>query len=756
MQAGSRPRPQPYRPAYTPTPRPRPCALACGLLAAAAGPALQIGVAYAQARGATNPSDSGTETLVVTAERRPENLNDVAMAVAAFDGETLLAAGITDAMQLQTIVPSLTYMATGYSAQPYLRGIGTRQSFVGLEPSIATYIDDRYVARPFAAMFDMLDIARVEVLKGPQGVLYGRNAAGGAIRAITKDPTDPSLELAASAGNFDARRLSVAAGGPLSRSVRGQVTAALEQRDGFARNLVADGRATADDLDHQAVRGKLLWDLTDAVTAKLALSWWKYTDWAGRDVVAAGVPEANRGAALYGGLTSRERDQFATTLTADNDLQEVSADLRFDIRLARLDVVSITTFTDDDFNQVFDVDASSAKLVDLVNAEPSDTWSQEVQLLSQEDAALPWLAGIYLYRQDATNTYIFEDTVSAQPASPVGTDLSNGLQTVLTEAYALFAQAAYPFNDRWTASFGGRWSVERKAATLADAPGTVTNVPTPWSDEHDWDNFTPRISLEYRGDFGLAYVSYSRGFKSGGYNYPASVNPVLNPETLDSYEVGVTSDLAGQRLHLRSALFFYDFRDLQVTRGGTATFLTTENAASARVRGLELDLSVSLTPTLSLNAGIALIDSEYTDYTAGVLVPQLAPPYGSTPLPGGLDVRGRPLLRSPDEAAYLGIRYEARLAHGGHLPVSLAYSYKSDYYFDFSAVAETEWLEQGSYGVLNARVGYASAENDWEIGIWGRNLTDSSYYEDAVLIAASSRVSYADPRTYGVDFKFRR
>jgi iron complex outermembrane receptor protein len=714
--------------------------------------------AAAEAPEPTAPDSSraNLETIVVTAQKRAQNLEDVGMAVAVFSGDALLEAGVTDAMQLQTVVPSLVFVSTGYAAQPYLRGIGSRQFAVGLEPSIATYIDDRYLARPFAAIFDMLDIQRVEVLKGPQGVLYGRNAAGGAIRAITTDPSaEPSLALAGRVGDYGAHRLRVTAGGPLSDTWRGQLTAATEQRDGFATNLVPGGRPMADDIDRTAYRGKLLWDVTDAVTAKLALSWWKYKDWTGRDLTAAGVPEANRGVALYGGVTSYARNEFATALNGDNDLTEAAADLRFDIRLDGLDLVSATTYTDNAFDQTLDVDVSSTTLVDLVASEESKTWTQEVQLLSRTGAKLSWLAGAYLYRQDATNLYVFLDAVSAQPELPVGTDLSNGLQTVLTENYSAFAQVAYPFSSRWTATLGARWSREQKAATLANVPRAVLNAPTPYADMRDWDELTPRAALEYRSDFGLAYLSYSRGFKSGGYNYPASLNPVLNPETLDSYEIGIKSNVANDRLRLSSALFFYDFEGLQVTRGGAGAFLTTENAASARVRGLEVDVSAALTPDLSLNAGIALIDSEYTAYTAGVLVPLLTPPFGSTPLPGGLDVRDESLLRSPERAASIGLRYERPLASGGHIPVSVDYSYKSDYYFDFSPVAATEWLRQDAYGVLNVRAAYAAARDRWEIGVWGTNLTDTSYYEDAVLTSASSRVSYADPRMYGVDFKLR-
>ncbi len=737
-----------------PTPRRRLLLLAAPLLVA--GHAAETGIAAQEpAPIGSNARPAGLETVVVTAQKRSEDLQDVEMAVAVFSGDTLLDSGVTDAMQLQTVVPSLTYVATGYMAQPYLRGIGTRQSTVGLEPSVATYIDDRYVARPFTAMFDMLDVERVEVLKGPQAVLYGRNAAGGAIRAITKDPGDRSVEIVGRAGDYDERRIGITAGGPLAERLRGQISAAIDQRDGFARNLVARGRDTADDLDRQAYRGKLLWDMTDAVQAKLSVSWWKYTDWTGRDLTAAGVPEANRGVALYGGITSYERDRFATALAGDNDLTEAAADLRFDIQLGGLGFTSASTYAETRFEQTFDVDASSVTLIDLHATEPSDTWTQDFQLLSPESSAFPWLAGVHLYRQDASNLYVFADAVSAQPAFPAGTDVSNGLQDVSTEAYAVFAQVAYPFRERWTATLGGRWSSEHKSASLEAVPNAVTNAPTPYADVREWDDFTPRLALEYRGDLGLVYASYSRGFKTGGYNYPASLNPVLNPETLDSYELGIKTELASGRLRLRSALFYYDFEDLQVSRGGAGAFITTENAASATVQGLEVDVSAALRSNLSLETGIALLDSEYTDYIAGVLVPLTIPPYGSGPLAGGLDVRGRSLLRSPDRAAHVGVRYERRLVHGGRIPVSVNYSYKDDYYFDFSAAASTEWLRQAAYGVLNARVAYVSVSDDWEIGLWGTNLTDASYYEDAVLQSASSRVSYADPRTWGIDFKLR-
>ena len=727
----------------------------CGAIACA-WPAVSFGQ---EAPGADQSATGSLDTVVVTAQMRSENAQNVPLSVAAFDGEQLFREGVSDAMQLQAVVPSLTYNATGDSAQPYLRGIGTRLAPIGLEPSIATYIDDRYVPRPFGAMFNMLDVERVEVLKGPQGTLYGRNAAGGAIRALTKDPpAEAEISLTAKLGDYSYEALGVSAGGPLSSSLRGRLTAGVEQRDGFATNLVPSGRRQADDLDLRVYRGKLLWDASDTVTAKLAVSWWQRTDWNGRDFMAAGLPEANRGGALYGAITSRQRDEFASALKSDNDLREAAADLRFDVRLDGLDFVSITTFTDDNFVQSFDVDASSATLLDDVITEPSKTWSQEFRLLSDRPGPLSWLAGLFYYHQNGSNLFVFPDSVSLQPAYPAGTDLTNGLQTADSVAYAAFGDASYAFDAAWSLSFGGRWSREEKSVTLAGIPDAVLNVPTPFGTTpfaagKSWNQFTPQVSLQLRGALGLAYFTYARGFKSGGYNYPASIGSVLDPETVDSYELGLKSDLLHKRLRIDAALFFYDVKDLQVTRGGAGAFLATENAANATVRGAELDFAFAVSPTFTVTGGFALNHSEYTAYVAGVLVPQLVPPYGSVPLPGGLDVRGEPLLRSPETAANVAVHYEPALARGSHLALTANYSYKDSYYFDFSAVPATEWLKQPATGLLNARIAYVAARGGWEVGLWGTNLTDRAYYDDAVLNSVSSRVSYADPRLYGVDFK---
>ena len=705
--------------------------------------------------GPAEADASALTTVVVTAQKRAENLQDVPMAVAAFDGDALAEVGIAGARRLEQVVPSLTYLASGFNAQPYLRGVGTRSGWVGMESSVATYVDDRYVSRPWAAMFDMIDMERVEVLKGPQGIFYGRNAAGGAIRAITRDPGyDASVEIGAKAGSDEYASLSILAGAPLSDALRGQIASWIEKRDGLATNLVPSGRLHADDLDRQSLRAKLLWDIGERVTAKLGTSWWRYTDWIGRDLVSTGAPETNRGVALYSGITSFDREHFASALAGDNDMRETAVDLRFDVEAGDLELVSITTYTQGDFVQTFDTDLSSIALLDNYATETSTDVSQEIQLLSARDRAFEWLAGAFYFRSSGNSANVFSDSVSVQPQLPVGTDITPGLQHADIDAYALYAQAAYAFNERWSVTFGSRWNRERKEVTLTELPGTFTTAPIPFADSSRWDETTPRASVEYRGAFGVAYLSYARGFKSGGYNYPASTGTVLDPEILDSYELGLKSDLLDGRVQLRSAAFFTDVKGLQVVRGAAGA-LVTENAADADVRGLEIDLDVALRENLRFSVGAAMLDSEYTQYTAGVLVPLYVPPYGSAPLAGGLDVSGRSLLRTPDETLSVGVRYRKPLDAGGSLAFAGNYAYKGDYYFDFSAVPETEWLKQHAHGVLNARVAYVASGERWELGLWSNNLTDELYYDDAVLTNVASRISYADPRTSGIDFMYR-
>jgi iron complex outermembrane receptor protein len=248
------------------------------------------------------------EQMIVTAQKRSEDLQEVPLSIAAYTGDQLLEFGVHDTQALQAVTPGLVYNNTGSSAQPFLRGVGTRFAFAGLEPSVATYVDDRYLARAQASIFELADVERVEVLKGPQGTLYGRNATGGVVRVVTLGVEDTlSGRLAGTVGDYDLRAFSGTVNVPLGESLGTRITALVRKRDGYATNLDPDGVAELDDRDTTMLRAKLRWDMSARVSALLTLEHSRQDDNFGNDLVDLSPPGLNQGIA-DGGLSGRDVD----------------------------------------------------------------------------------------------------------------------------------------------------------------------------------------------------------------------------------------------------------------------------------------------------------------------------------------------------------------------------------------------------------------------------------------------------------------
>lgn len=710
-----------------------------------------VAIAFYSGHGAAagEGSDFRLEEVMVTAQKRSESLQDVPIALSAFSGDTLKDLGVNNIKDIQAVTPNFVVNNTGAIAQPYLRGIGTRLSNMGLEPSIATYIDDRYISRPAATLFELADVERIEILKGPQGTLYGRNAAGGAVRVVTMAPAD-ELEglISAGIGNYDSRSLSGTASVPLSDTVKTRFSAMTKQRDGYADNLSPLGVSELDDQDFQAYRAKLQWNMTDDASMLLSVGYFEQDDNNGNDVVALPPYDKNRGIDR-GGVTGLDPDEVGTAIDLNIDSDELSAQLRFDIAFEGVDFAAMTTYSDWNNNtRPTDGDGTSAAVLDVTSAtEDSETYSQELQLLSNSDGDWDWLAGVYFYHQEG-NSNIMLDVGASSLAS-----LQN--QSVDTDAWSIFGQTTWQINDTWALTLGGRWNDEEKDVSMTEEPGTImaggTAGKLPFDDNESWSEFTPKATLEYSFDAGMAYLTYSRGFKSGGFNYPAVANEPLDPEILDMYELGYKADLLEGSLRLNAALFYYDYQDLQVTRAGSgeggSITLTTENAADAEVLGFEFDVNWLATEYLTLSAGAGFLDSEYQDYDASAKV-FLETTAGMTDV--FFDASGESLLRAPDTSAYVSAKYEFS-AGDATVPVVLTYSYKDEYDFDFIASEETDAIRQDAYGLLSARISYQSPNKDWSVALWGSNLTDEEYFDDIVANSAGIRGSYGVPRTYGVE-----
>ena len=692
------------------------------------------------------------EEVVVTVQKREENLQNVPIAVSAFTGESLTNYGVTGVQALQMVIPSLVYNNTGPVAQPYLRGIGSRLTFVGLEPSIATYTDDRYISRPNATLLDLADVERVEVLKGPQGTLYGRNATGGAIRVITKDPAE-ELEgsLTATVGNFDQWGVVGTISVPLTDTLSTRISTVVKRRDGYVDNIFPGGVSELDDRNFEAYRVKTLWNITDNIDMRLILEYWDQEDNANNDVTDLSPAGLNRGIAS-GGIAGSEPNEMATNIDDDIMQDEFSAQLRFDLSFDRFDLASITTYSDFYSDVALDADGTSARSLDVFDEiEESKTYSQEFQLLSNSDGDWDWLLGFYYFSQDASFNLPIDVGI------PVLLSIG-GVQSVDANAWAIFGQTTYHFNEQWSLTLGGRWNEEKKEVSVQDAPGMINLVLTPHTDEETWKKFTPKATLEYNMDNGLAYLSYARGFKSGGFNYPSVGTQALKPETLDMLELGWKAELFNNSMRINAALFYYDYKDLQVTRAASASgggvTVTTENAANAKILGLEGDVIWRPTERITISGGLSLQDAEYKDYNASakVFLDSLG-----VAAPGMTDVLfdadGESMLRTPDFSSYLSLQYDFTIGEA-NLPAVVTYSYKGDYDFDFVADSQSRLLTQDDYGLLSARISYLPPSERWSISLWGNNLTDEEYFDDVVGNSTGLRGSYAAPRTYGVDITF--
>jgi iron complex outermembrane receptor protein len=742
-----------------------------GLLGAAAP-------AFAQTPGPAGQTDApapapqeeaaSASDIVVTATKRAENLMDIPVAVSAYSGATLANMGVSGVQALQMATPTVVFPNTGAFSQPYIRGVGSRLLQNGFDPSVAVYVDGRYIARQSSMNFEFADIERVEVLKGPQGVLFGRNASAGAIRIITRDVSD-KLEgyLKGGYGNYGRWMIQGAWNVPLTDTLGLRISADTLQRDGYAKNIFPAGKREWDNRDWKSIRAKLRWEPTDWFDARLTGGYWTSNDLAGTDVIQVGRLDLSTGIRL-GGITGSDSKHVASALENSVDKREYSTelDLHFDLGFANL--TTITAYADLNNKLGFDGDGTSARLVDALIYEKSKTFSQEVQLASAGSGALEWLVGAY-YFHDNTDWDTIIDRTIANPVSPL---FSNGAQNVVTESLAAFGQLKWNITDELSLTAGGRYTKDKKNVDLhaSNHVALTTTLGLPYADNKSWSKFTPSLTAEY--DFGdiLTYAKFARGYKSGGFNYPAVGAPVVDPEVLDMYELGLKATLFDRKVRTTLSAFYYDYSKLQVSRAAAAgsAIVTTENAANAKLYGLDADLSWSVTDAFTLTGGASFLHSEYQDYLAnakvyrGLIPPgslQVVPPAGMVDV--GFDASGKNLLRAPKFSAFVSANYDIPVG-SGKVPVNLSYSYKSSYLFDFTydpanvtTTGATSVLKQKGYGLMNGRIGYEPESGAWNISAWVNNLFDKKYFDDVVAAGTGIRASYAPPRTYGVDVEFK-
>ncbi|MDH2135187.1 TonB-dependent receptor [Sphingobium yanoikuyae] len=666
-------------------------------------------------------NDSGLDEIVVTAEKREENLQNVPIAVTAMTGETLTATGISNVEDLQFFVPGVS-ITNDSMAIINIRGIGTSAFGVATDPSTTVHYDGVYIARPTTSYQDMFDVERIEVLRGPQGVLFGRNSAGGTLNIVSKMPSrELSGTLGVTVGNYDKRTLSGTISGPLNDVARARFTLIKNDRAGIYRDVVTGRRYQNE--DNFAGRMTLALEPADNLEIILRADASKDRE-TGYPSIRGSYPAAF--AAAGATIPTRRNDvAFDTPPRYDVDAWGVSSTIGYETDAVALK--SITAWRQSKVVQVLDVDATDLFLRNIEFFERSRTFTQELQLLSNGDGALRWIVGaFYLNEKGKDEIRILE------PGRALAIPESN-----TTNAFALFGQATYEIAERARLTAGLRYSYEKKDFAFqvqmngaqADAGRTSAS----------WTAWTPKFGIDYDlTEDVMAYVSATRGFKSGGFQL-GDGKPFL-PEYLWSYEVGLKSTLLDRRLRANLSAFYYDYTNLQVVQyiNGVAS---TTNAGQATVKGLEVELMAKPTERLSLSSTLAWLDARYDVY-----------------FDQGTSLEGNRLPNAPEWNLTFGAEYSAPLGRLGELVLRADVAWRDAAFFKPNN--DPRYAGTGTT-LLNGRIAWQPGDKKWEVALYGRNLTNTRYASYKAVGTDVTGVSnpdlpltlYGEPRQYGIQLR---
>ncbi len=705
------------------------------LTTALVGVAMLPGMALAQSTGNNEPS--GLEEIVVTAQRRQESLQDVPIAVAAMSATSLARAGVNSSSDLSASVPGLQLSYNRNVVAPYLRGVGTATSVAGEEGSIATYIDGVYAASLSAAMFALNNIERIEVLKGPQGTLFGRNATGGLIHVITRTPShDPELKVSLGYGNFDTVTGTLYGTTGITESVAADISVFYSsQGEGWGKNLNIGGDVNY--RDEWAVRSKLLLQPTENLTITLAGNY-NY-----RESDIGNVRHVLPGAVLIGGAKFKgtiydsqgnfprkaEAEQYGLSMKAELDLGDVT--------------LTSTTAYGSSYNfGLFDQDGGPLRVIDALFTEDSTNFQQELLLNGSADR-LNWTAGVFYFHANAKVDPLGLRSVVVPPQN------RDRFSEIKTNSYAIFADGSYEILDNTRFTAGLRFTRDELSQVGADIavsgnplgpPGTILSSRT---QEAAFKKLTWRLLLDHNftPDI-LGYISYNRGFKSGVFNIVNFEQPSVRPETIDAYAIGVKSDLFDDIIRLNIEAFLYDYQDIQLqrTEAGLAQIL---NAAKARIKGVDVELVIAPPVdfgNLDFGATFSFLDGEYTDFPDGPITTRN--PAGGNILTLG-DLSGVDTIRTPPVTFNLAANYEVPVG-SNKLGFHLSYYYNDGFFWE----ADNR-VRQSSYDLLGAQITLAAEDNRWEFKLFGSNLTDTKYYAQVNQGSLGDAGSPGAPRTYG-------
>lgn len=698
------------------------------------------------------------EEVIVTATRREQSLQEVPMAITAFTDAQLEALQADNLDSIQGAVPNLNLVqgrGSNSSVNAFIRGVGQPDALQTFDPAVGIYVDDVYMSRIQGAMFKLYDVERVEVLRGPQGTLYGKNTPGGAIRLITRTPgQETEAKAGITLGDYSRFQAAGYISGALSENFAASLSILHDERDGFVTDPVTG--MEYNDEDTTAARLKASWDVSEDVNITFS------ADYSSEDVaLTLGRAEAplvsidlGTGLPVVRHLPSPGEWDFMTRTDLGQvggqevDNSGLAMTVSWDIN-DNLAFKSITASRELDADLYVDIDATELELGDVFVGVEQEQFTQEFQLLGSNGSNVNWVAGLY---------YLNEEVPSHQEAYADDFLLFNGfpisfLRTIdddlETTSYAAFGQVDWAFADRWSLGLGIRYTDEdkdyfRTTSTFSDLLGNADPAYT-FNDSGSWDAWTPTITLDYAVSDGVrVYGRLAKGFKSGGFNGRANTpadQSAFNPEEVWTLELGAKTVMADGRFQANYTVFQtqYDEFQARVSLGeGVGASFPVLNAAELDISGAEVEIVWTPIDALQLNAQVGYLDSEY----------------GAGGFSGADGIPDDPAF-SPDwTMRYAGL-YTVNLGNSGSLNFGAALNYRDSMEL---SVENTPLLREDDYWLLDGFVNWTNVDENWSVTAGIKNATDEVYRvegQDFRSVGNIQTAYYGDPRTWTVTVEYR-
>jgi len=736
-----------------------------GVLAVSLLASVPVMAQEAPATDAAGQKTTTLEGIKVTARKREETLQEVPVAVTAFTADALDKLNVEDLSDLDAQVPNLTiYAARGSSSTltAYIRGVGQSDPLWGVDPGVGIYMDDVYIARPQGALLDVFDVERIEVLRGPQGTLYGKNTIGGAIKYISKGlRSDFNGYGSVTIGNYGQRDLKAAVGGGLGGSeyLRGRISVADLHRDGFGENLITGAQVS--DKKIRAFRANLGAYITDAVDLQFALD--HVDDSSG--VRGAQMFRANPFDALFTPATGpflplESRYDVRNGMPNVNDTTLSGASATVNVRATdNWTFKYVLAKRESDTETNIDFDTTPDKIADVKAFYADEQVTHELQANYDAGGRTRGVIGLYKFDGEAGGQVLnnffnlsFGDTQGV----------------VYTESIAAYADWTFDVSDKFSIDVGARLTNEDKHAVVKNigyTDGTFTKpsgvVAASFDKTITFKNLSPKISLDYQitPDF-MVYGLATRGFKSGGYNIRAQATAVprsaepFQDEQVDSYEVGTKMGLLDQRLFLNLSAFHNKYKDIQLSifteyttaQNTKAFFGDFTNAGEGTVNGFEAEYQWMATDNFTISGNLAWLDAKYDTYM-----------FKSVNIAGQQE-----FTNAPDFSGALNAEYRMDLGSGGSLSARVGYSYQSrvvattEVVKDPVTLATVQPITQDGYGLLGAGIIW-KANDAWTVSLQGSNLTDKEYRTTGYNLYSALGVHtgfYGPPRQYSLSVRY--